>query len=427
MADIGAFARPSSSIVAQGASAGEFDTRAAPDASVADDLHADVVAIARNAAVPRILDVICRTTGMGFAAVARVTESRWVCCAVRDEIRFGLKPGDELKIETTICNEIREDREAVVIEDVAEDQFYNGHHTPAMYGFQSYISVPIVRSNGTLFGTLCAIDPRPARVNTPETIGMFKLFAELIATHFDASEQLALRDADLLGERTASELREQFIAVLGHDLRNPLASIDAGARMLRKGKLNDEAEEILGLMQGSVLRMSGLIDNVLDFARGRLGGGIAIERNSDQPLEPVLKQVVGELHASWPERAIETAFAMNHPVDCDRARLAQLFSNLLANAIAYGAHDKPIRVVAMTEAGHFQLSISNAGDPIPAAALQRMFQPFARGAVRPNHQGLGLGLYIAAEIARAHGGTLAVASTAAETSFTFRMPCLRAS
>lgn len=362
---------------------------------------------------------------MGFAAVARVTESRWICCAVRDEIQFGLKPGDELKLETTICNEIRRDQEAVVIEEVAKDQFYNDHHTPAMYGFQSYISVPIVRTNGTFFGTLCAIDPRPARVNTPETIGMFKLFAELIATQFDASEQLASRDADLLGERAASELREQFIAVLGHDLRNPLASIDAGARMLlRKGKWNDDAMEILNLMQGSVLRMSGLISNVLDFARGRLGGGIVIERNSGEPLEPVLRQVVGELHASWPERAIETNFDLADPVDCDRGRIAQLFSNLLANALSYGAHDQPIRIVARTEINLFEMSISNAGDPISPAALQRMFQPFARGAVKPNQQGLGLGLYIASEIAGAHGGTLTVTSTDAETSFTFKMPRL---
>ena len=409
------------SAAAQGPLAG--DTGSGQAAAVGSDLHADISVINRIEAVPRILDGICRTTGMGFAAVARVTESRWVCCAVRDEIKFGLKPGDELKLETTICNEIRRDQEAVVIDEVAKDQFYNGHHTPAMYGFQSYISVPIVRSNGRFFGTLCAIDPRPARVNTPETIGMFKLFAELIATHFDASEQLASSEADLLDERTASELREQFIAVLGHDLRNPLGSIAAGVRMLGKGQAMDKAADILGMMQSSVLRMSGLIDDVLDFARGRLGGGLTLNRNADELLEPVLKQVIGELHASWPERVIETHFTLGDPVDCDRGRLAQLFSNLLGNALAYGATAEPIRVLARTDGTLFELTISNAGDPIPAAALQRMFQPFSRGAVRPNQQGLGLGLYIASEIARAHGGTLTVASTGGDTSFTFRMPC----
>jgi signal transduction histidine kinase len=127
-------------------------------------------------------------------------------------------------------------------------------------------------------------------VKRPEIIGMFKLFAELIATHLDASQQLALGEADLLSERTASELREQFIAVLGHDLRNPLASIAAGARILRKRLMDEDDFEILGLMQGSVLRMSGLIDDVMDFARGRLGGGLTLDCNADEPLEPALKQ-----------------------------------------------------------------------------------------------------------------------------------------
>src|SRR6202035_277015 len=81
-----------------------------------DDLQADVAAIARIETVPTILQVVCRTTGMGFAAVARVSEDRWIACSVLAEINFGLKPGDELKIETTICNEIRHNRELVVID-----------------------------------------------------------------------------------------------------------------------------------------------------------------------------------------------------------------------------------------------------------------------------------------------------------------------
>ena len=198
------------------------------------DLSADIAAVQGISAVPLILEVVCRSTGMGFAAVARVTDQRWVCCAVRDEIAFGLTPGGELEVETTICHEIRQSHEAVVIDNVADNAAYCGHHTPAKYGFQSYISMPIMLGDGTFFGTLCAIDPRPARLNTPQTVGMFKLFAELIATHLDAVDRLIATEAKLLTERQTAELREQFIAVLGHDLRNPLASIAAGTRMLAK-------------------------------------------------------------------------------------------------------------------------------------------------------------------------------------------------
>jgi signal transduction histidine kinase len=386
------------------------------------DFQADIDAIQGIEAVTRILEVVCRTTGMGFAAVARVTEERWICCAVRDEIQFGLQPGGELKVETTICHEIRQNRDAVVIDHAAEDDVYCGHPTPALYGFQSYISMPIVLANGTFFGTLCAIDPRPARLKTIETVGMFKLFAELIAFHLDAAERIASSEASLLGERRTSELRDQFIAVLGHDLRNPLASISSGAELLRRTPLNEKASGIVTMMLNSVFRMAGLIDNVLDFARGRLGGGLTLERNAKESLEPVLSQVVAELRTSRPDRAIEAEFALAQPVSCDRNRVAQLLSNLLGNALAYGAADVPIRVRAATDDGMFELSVANAGEPIPPAALERLFQPFTRGAVRPNQQGLGLGLYIASEIARAHGGTLAVASSPAETRFTFRMP-----
>lgn len=385
------------------------------------DFQADIDAIGRIGSVPTILDVVCRTTGMGFAAVARVTEDRWIACQVDDRINFGLKPGGELKVETTICHEIRQSGEGVIIDHVAEDNAWASHHTPAMYGFQSYISLPITLPDGRFFGTLCAIDPRPARVKTPETVNMFKLFAELIAFHLDAIERVASSEARLLDAQETAEFREQFIAVLGHDLRNPLASIDAGSRMLSKAPLDERAANILTLIRSSVGRMSVLIDNVMDFARGRLGGGLALDRQGAAPLGPVLTQVVAELRATRPERVIETDFLLSEPVDCDHARIGQLFSNLLGNALTYGDADAPVRVRARTDAGAFELSVANAGPAIPADRRERLFQPFYRAGAKPS-QGLGLGLYIAAEIARAHGGSLDVASTPEETRFSFRMP-----
>jgi signal transduction histidine kinase len=295
-----------------------------------------------------------------------------------------------------------------------------------MYGFQSYISMPIVLSDGAFWGTLCAIDPRPARLNTPETIGMFKLFAELIGFHLSASERLATSEASLLDERKTSELREQFIAVLGHDLRNPLASIDAGARMLLKEPLTAKGATLVGLIQSSVGRMAELIDNVLDFAHGRLGGGLTLERDAHVPLGEVLEQVVDELRTAWPERQIETQLAVTKTVSCDRARMAQLLSNLVANALTHGASEEPILVRAVTLDGTFELSVANQGEPIPPTTLDRLFQPFFRVAARPSQQGLGLGLYIACEIAKAHSGSLDVTSDPEETRFTFRMPLTEA-
>lgn len=387
-----------------------------------DDFQNDIALVGSIAAVPTILDVVCRSTGMGFAAVARVTEDRWIACSVLDHISFGLQPGGELKVETTICHEIRQNREAVVIDHVDQDAEYCDHHTPRTYGIQSYISMPIILSSGRFFGTLCAIDPRPARLKTPETIGMFKLFAELIAFHLESAEKLALSEARLLAEKEASVLREQFIAVLGHDLRNPLGALSVGTMVLKESATDERAVTLLGMMEKSVTRMSELIEDVMDFARGRLGGGITLDLRSDLPVERVLNQTIEETRSQWPERVIEADFNLADPVAYDRRRVSQLFTNLLGNAIKHGKPGSPVHVRADSGGGQFELSVSNAADPIPPEILGRLFQPFTRSGKSEFQQGLGLGLYIASEIAKGHGGTLEVVSNEELTTFIFRMP-----
>lgn len=156
-----------------------------------DSLANDVAAIQRMAAAPSILEVACRVTGMGLAAIARVTEDRWIACAVRDEIAYGLDAGSELDVHTTICDEVRGHRQATVIEHVAEDPVFHDHPTPRRYGFQSYISVPILRTNGEFFGTLFAIDMAPAKLANSTAVTTFNLFAQLIALQLDADEPSA--------------------------------------------------------------------------------------------------------------------------------------------------------------------------------------------------------------------------------------------
>jgi signal transduction histidine kinase len=387
-----------------------------------DDLGRDLLAIAEIPAVATILEVVCRTTGMGFAAVARVTDERWLACAVRDEIGFGLKPGGELDLGTTICNEIRQSRREVVIDHVAEDAEFCGHPTPAMYGFQSYISVPILLPDGSFFGTLCSIDPRPAQVRNTTTLAMFRLFAELIASHLDAHDRLHASEIDLSGARQAAELREQFIAVLGHDLRNPLAAVQAGTETLLRTPLSDRAQITIARMQKSIDRMSALIDDVLDFARGRLGGGLQVELVPEAPLAPMLEQVLAECRAAWPGSSIEAEVLVPGSIACDPGRIGQLLSNLVVNALVHGDRLAPVRVRAGTGGGLFELSVANTGKPIPVMLRESLFKPFVRAAAPQSRKGLGLGLYIAGEIARAHRGTLEVESDPDETRFTFRMP-----
>ena len=387
---------------------------------MSDESSPDLLEIGRIPALRTILEVVCRVTGMGFAAIARVTEDRWVACAVRDDgLALGLEPGGELEIETTFCTEIRLSRQPVIFDDVSTDHHYIGHGKAKRYGIQSYISVPIVLPDGTFFGTLCALDRVPRRVNTPTITGMFMLFSELIAFHIDSYGKLASKEALLLTERQTGELREQFIAVLGHDLRNPLNAIDINTFLLSQRPLDNDSARLVGEVRDSAKRMSLLIKDLLDFAHGRLGGGIAVHRSRNY-LERTLAKIIAETQATLSNRAIETDFANIGPVDCDASRIGQMLSNLLSNAATHGAHDSPIRVSARRDDKHFELSVANRGTPLPRETMENLFKPFFRAS--QGHEGLGLGLYIALEIAKAHGGTLTVNSSETETRFTFRMP-----
>jgi sigma-B regulation protein RsbU (phosphoserine phosphatase) len=197
----------------------------------------------------------------------------------------------------------------------------------------------------------------------------------------------------------------------------------AGIGLLdQKEPLSERGRTIVEEMHGSIARANALVANLLDFARGRLGGGLTLSRDADQPLTPVLEQVLTEIRSIAPEREIVASFVIAEPVNCDRGRIAQLASNLLSNAVAHGAADIPIRIAATTDGSSLTLSVSNGGATIPAGAREQLFQPFFRGVVLSSQQGLGLGLFIVNEIAKAHGGKMTVMSTADETRFTFSMP-----
>jgi sigma-B regulation protein RsbU (phosphoserine phosphatase) len=177
-----------------------------------------------------------------------------------------------------------------------------------------------------------------------------------------------LQDRIVADEEVAA-FREQFIAVLGHDLRNPVAAVDAGVRMLLRDGLTEKTPRILRLMLGSVVRMNGLIDNVMDLARSRLGGGISLQIEAERQLRPTLEQVVDEIRAAHPDREILAHFDVDGYVAVDHLRIAQMFSNLLGNAMAHGAEDLPVQIDCTLRAGRLSISVANGGVPIPPEML----------------------------------------------------------
>lgn len=384
---------------------------------------ADIENVARVEAVPAILQAVTHTTGMRFAAVARVTDFSWTACAVHDNIGFGLQVGGELPLETTLCNEIRQTGQPVVFSQASIHPVFANHATPKLYGFESYISVPIVRHDGSLFGTLCALDPLPAKLDNPNVLRTLELFAQLIGAQLDAQERAELVGRELQYAQDMAKFREQFIAVLGHDLRNPLQAIGMATELLQLTPLDASAQRNIGRIQNSVKRMTDLVHDILDFARGRLGSGIPVALRRHEALSEELAQVVSETQINHPDRQVEAAIASHISVVCDARRIAQLLDNLLANAISHGDARVPVRVQAHCEGNHFILSVHNGGAAIPAKKMAHLFHPFSRMHSEEPRPGLGLGLYIAAEIAKAHLGTLSVLSDdASGTCFTFMMP-----
>lgn len=386
-----------------------------------NDTASDIASIQSISSVPTILEAVSAMTGLRFVCIARVTNDSWTNCAVLDKLGFGLKVGDGLDVATTLCEEVRDTRKAVVIDNVSQDEKYRDHHTPRIYGFQSYISIPVFRPDGDYFGTLCALDPVAANLSSGATIASMTLFSQLITKHLETETKLSESQVALFGERETSELREQFIAVLGHDLRTPLGSIMLGAELLEKEQLSARAHGVVQRMKLSAHRMAGLVNDVVDFTRGKMGGGISLDMQQQTSLQGPLMQVVDELRGAHPERTINVDFKLEVPVLCDVQRIQQMLSNLLKNALVYGDPARPVLVRAGSQNGIFELSIVNHGPAISQATIDQLFKPFWRASAHASNEGLGLGLFIVSEIARSHGGELAVDSSDAATRFTFRL------
>lgn len=386
------------------------------------DLSHDISTIAKVEAVPLILNMVKHVTGMRFAAIARVTETKWVACAVDDSIDFGLMPGGELVLETTICHEIRQHHKPVIFKHASEHPVYSAHHTPRTYGLESYVSIPIIRTNGDFFGTLCAIDEVPARFDEDAVCKTLTLFAQLIAVQLDVLADLEAKTIELANAAETGIVREQFIAVLGHDLRSPLSAIRMSADLL-EAKLPAGREQQLAIaIRQSSQRMNHLIEDVLDFSRAKLGGGIPVKRTLVDNLGDVFTAVINEIMMSHPNVTIRQEVVISPGVFCDAGRMGQLLSNLLGNAVAHGARDCPIDVSASMQENHIVLSVMNHGPEIPDVLLPLLFQPFKRAA-GGRGEGLGLGLYIASQIVAGHNGTLSVTSTPEDgTRFIARFP-----
>jgi len=414
-----------------------------------ENFKQDILNIQSIPMVPKLLSVICQSTGMGFAAVARVTEDRWITCASEDHLNFGLKSGDELEIKTTICDDIRKNVQPVIIDNVSEDPDFRDHHTPALYGLQSYISMPIIRQDGTFFGTLCAIDPKPNSLKTFKVREMFTLFADLISFHIQAIEQgvenksilkeksnllIKTQDQKKEAERQKSDAEQKLIEknislekmnseleafnyISSHDLQEPLRKIQFFTDTIEKEEfenLSEKAKYAFDKIRVSALRMQNLINDLLTYSKTKFD-----ERKFElKDLNSIANDVIEDLTEEVKNKDIQFEIGKLGFLNVIEFQFRQLLYNLISNSIKFSHPDRKL-IISVTSAiikgsdenhskldpnvFYYHLKVSDNGIGFDPAFTEKIFGLFQALHTKPL-KSTGIGLTIVKRIAENHKG-----------------------
>jgi signal transduction histidine kinase len=301
---------------------------------------------------------------------------------------------------------------------------------------RSFVGVPLA-IGGKVLGAITFVMAESHRVYGEDDLAFARALADRAALAIENAR--LFREVERAREATAAQLvaeerrrveaeeqarfAETFVGMLGHDLRNPLNAIVMTARLLRRIASAPNEAKAVERISSSAMRMSNMVGQLLDLTRSRIAGGIPLER---QPVDlcNVISEVVDELRRGYPDRAIAWSGVAEVHASVDRDRMAQVFSNLIGNALEHGDPARPVTVRMVTTGEVVRMSVHNEGTPVPAQVLPSLFEPFRRTVVRSERsKGLGLGLYITEQIVRAHSGRVEVSSTAAAgTTFTVVLP-----
>jgi signal transduction histidine kinase len=265
------------------------------------------------------------------------------------------------------------------------------------------------------------------RMWQPQVGAMTEQVANEMVRFNEAVDQ-ALAESIVTYSARASEARELFLAILGHDLRSPLATVSLAGRLLAQPELPpDQRPRLAGNVSRAARLMQAMVDDLLGYTRTQLGGGMPIAR-TECDLHRICEEAVADAGAIHPGTRFDLHASGRLDGRFDCVRLHQLIGNLLVNAAQHGAKERPVTVDVRGDGDGATVRITNFGNAISDAALQSIFRPLVQLApkdesdTRPSTS-LGLGLYIAREIAEGHGGTIDVTSSEAEgTTFTVRLP-----
>ncbi len=290
------------------------------------------------------------------------------------------------------------------INHASTDPRFQNHPGLSLYGIESYLAVPLVRRDGSTFGTLCTLDPEPKNLSD-DLFTIFELLAQLIAYELEADEEQQERAARL-------RALEDVVAIASHDLRQPLTILQGRAELLvRKAQRNAPPSAIVidaqTIMQ-QALRAVRLSELLLDIAQAETGT-LQLDRNVID-LPTLVEQVLEEVRVLAPQHTLTFEGPSQLFVSVDERRLGQVLRNLIENAAKYTPADRGPVVVTLKNAPEpaepVELSVVDAGGGVPENELQRIFDRHYRSRSTANIRGTGLGLFIARRIIEAHGGKI---------------------
>ena len=384
--------------------------------------------------LPTILDVILQSTGLGFAVVARVTSDKWITCATRDNLQFGLVPGDELDIKTTFCRDVRSTKTLVVIDYVDQDDKFCNNPIPIQYGFQSYISVPITLQDGTFFGTLCALDPAPNKLNNAKVIGMFTSYAELISFHLDAIEKMRLKDLEI---KKKNFQLESFDFVSSHDLQEPLRKIQMFSSVILEKNNQNLTNEVVRYLDGiknESQRMRNILNDLLVFSEYKKSSQEFVVTDLNSIVENIRKRLSKEFSECSGKIVLDELPSV--PIKPDQ--IEQLFYNLIINAITFRSNhcDLEISISSKIEKGidlsyekldanttYCTLTLTDNGTGFDPRYNEKIFGMFNRLDKEKHCNSTGIGLTIARRITENHNGfIIANGNLNKGASFTVYLP-----
>lgn len=423
-----------------------------PDNNQQVNIQQDIQTVQEIPIIPSMLDSLCSTLGLGWAAISRVTENKWVACSVKDDLGYNLGPGDEIPFENTFCKDVRNSGQLVVMDDATTDEQYKDHPIPAMFGFRSYLSFPIVLPDGTFFGTLCGLDPEPRKMNNPTVRGMFKLYSELIAFHLQnhketskgndpLNKDLPLKERleaqkkftrtletkvisitqelvkqNIIMDRMREDLRK-FTSISSHQLQEPLRKMQVISSLIEEKeaeRLSPQSKHYFRRIKRSAQQMRDLVTALFTYSQMAFQQGHFKSTSLDDLLKTPLETLKEEIESKNAEVKIRSSIDLN----VNQEQFQLLLELMLDNSLKFShpertpeivvegkgiSHDFNSHSLRVHGKGYKHITIQDNGigfDPNLGDELFKLFQTLPGS----EQNGSGAGLAVVKKVVENHHG-----------------------